>query len=119
MIAQCSGLFISGNCAGATNMTEKEKFYQSNKWETRRDLILRRDGYMCQLCKKYGRRIEAKHVHHIFPYEHYPEHAVANWNLISLCQSCHNKMHDRDTHELTQEGMKLLKSTARKWEIDV
>lgn len=75
---------------------------------------MQRDGYMCQICKRYGKRVEAKHVHHVAPLELYPEHALASWNLISLCMGCHNRMHDRETHELTEEGQKLLQTTLRK-----
>lgn len=49
----------------------------------------------------------AAHVHHIFPFEDYPQYALERWNLISLCQQCHNRMHDRDTHQITEEGQRL------------
>ena len=44
-----------------------EQFYQSGIWKRKRAMILRRDGYMCQLSKRYGKRVEAEVVHHIFP----------------------------------------------------
>lgn len=88
--------------------------YKDKRWETLRARILRRDGYMCQECKRYGRAVEGDHVHHIFPYEFYPEYAYKSWNLITLCQRCHNKMHDRETHRLSAEGEKLLERTRRK-----
>ena len=88
-------------------------FYHSKKWELMRLSIMRRDGYMCRCCKRYGKNVSASHVHHILPYEIYPEYSMERWNLISLCQTCHNKMHDRDTHDLSEEGMKLARSTAR------
>lgn len=81
--------------------------YKDKKWEAKRKLILRRDKYQCQICRRYGRLVDAKHVHHIWQIEFYPEYAYENWNLISLCKACHNKMHARDTHELTAEGLKL------------
>lgn len=82
-------------------------FMNTKKWQRKRDSILRRDGYTCQLCKRYGKMTGARHVHHIFPWEFYPELTYESWNLISLCQNCHNRMHDRDTHELTEEGKRL------------
>lgn len=87
--------------------------YKVKKWENKRERILRRDGYMCQECKRYGKRVSAEHVHHIFPVETYPEYQWEDWNLISLCKKCHNKMHDRDTHELSQEGEKLKRRVER------
>ena len=88
--------------------------YDTAKWEHIRKSVLRRDGYRCQECKRYGKAVSADHVHHIFPYEHYPEYVFAPWNLISLCRSCHNSMHDRDTHELSEKGVQLLERTRRK-----
>ena len=32
-------------------------------------------------------------VHHIKPRRDYPELALVDSNLISLCDECHNKMH--------------------------
>ena len=86
-------------------------FYDTKKWERLRQSILRRDGYQCQECRRYGKIREGKHVHHIFPYENYPEYAYEPWNLITLCQQCHNSMHDRDTHKLSTKGEQLLERT--------
>ena len=88
-------------------MVTDSRFYKTKQWERMRDSILRRDAYTCQRCRRYGRMTGARHVHHIYPFEDYPELALKPWNLISLCQQCHNRMHDRDTHELTEEGLKL------------
>ena len=53
-------------------------------------------------------------VHHIFPREQFPEYQWELWNLISLTNEMHNKLHDRVTNNLTAEGMKLLVRTAKK-----
>lgn len=75
-------------------MTEKRiEFYESRKWKRKRQQILRRDGYMCQICKRYGRMREATEVHHIQHLEDRPDLAFNNDNLISLCRSCHNAQH--------------------------
>lgn len=68
---------------------------------------------MCQWTKRYGKDVEAEIVHHIFPIEDYPEYALCNWNLISLSRAAHNRMHDRSTGNLTEEGKQLLQKTAR------
>lgn len=67
--------------------------YNSKKWLRKRAAILRRDGYRCQWCKRYGRRKEAVVVHHIKHAEEYPEIAFEDSNLVSLCEACHNKAH--------------------------
>ena len=69
---------------------------------------------MCQECKRYGKQREGSHVHHIYPYENYPEFAYNDWNLITLCQSHHNEMHDRESHKLTNKGITLAERTRRK-----
>lgn len=83
--------------------------YKNSKWEKKRIIILKRDRYTCQYYKRYGKLIPADTVHHIYPVEFYPEYAYCDWNLISLSRKAHNMMHDRDTHELTAEGIALQK----------
>lgn len=71
---------------------------------------------MCQASKRYGRTEPATTVHHIFPYEHYPELAYEDWNLISLSHKMHNAMHDRESHELTALGKALQERTRPHYE---
>ena len=71
----------------------QKKFYRSHAWKRKRAVILRRDGYQCQDCKKYGKSTEAVTVHHIQHLEDHPELALQNDNLISLCTACHNRRH--------------------------
>ena len=81
-----------------------EKFYKSKKWKTKRQSILRRDEYICRECKRYGKTTPATTVHHILPLEQRPDLKLNSQNLISLCNECHNQMHDRNTNELTEKG---------------
>lgn len=67
--------------------------YKSTKWKHKQKAILRRDGYMCQWCKRYGKQVSATTVHHIKHADEYPELAYTDSNLISLCSGCHNKAH--------------------------
>lgn len=75
---------------------------------------LRRDKYMDMESKRYGIPRAAEIVHHIFPKDEYPQYAFEMWNLISLSRKTHNEMHDRETDELTEKGMDLLRRTCRK-----
>ncbi|GIP38318.1 HNH endonuclease [Paenibacillus sp. J31TS4] len=81
-----------------------QSFYKSTRWKTKREKILRRDEYLCQECKRYGRSTAAATVHHINPLERHPELALVSPNLVSLCNPCHDKMHDRTTGVLTEAG---------------
>lgn len=94
-------------------------WYTSRRWQHKREQIMRRDGYICRYESRFGRRVPAELVHHIFPREEFPQYAMASWNLISLCRASHNVMHDRDTRELTAEGIDLLRRTARKNNIPI
>jgi len=85
-------------------MKYADPFYKSQKWKRKRLTVLRRDEYMCQESKRYGKTEPATTVHHIYPRELYPEIELESWNLLSLCDRQHNAMHDRESHEVTALG---------------
>lgn len=87
--------------------------YKSKRWKSLRAAILRRDDYTCQESLRYGKHIQANTVHHIFPAKLFPEYQWEPWNLVSLSKSVHNEMHVRDTDELTEKGLELMRRTAR------
>ena len=70
-----------------------DEFYKTKRWEKLRASVLRRDGYRCQRCKRYGRLRQASTVHHIKHLDEYPELAYDPKNLVSLCAACHNEVH--------------------------
>ena len=94
-----------------------EELFNSKRWQVLRAQVLRRDQYMDQLLLRFGKRRTADTVHHIFPREWFPEYTFEPWNLISITRETHNRLHDRDGHYLTAEGMQLLERTARKRKI--
>lgn len=81
----------------------KEFDYSSSKWKRKRESVLRRDGYKCQRCKRYGMNVEATTVHHIKHVDEYPDLAWDDNNMISLCAACHDKAHP-------EKGRKALKA---------
>ncbi|MEK4993289.1 HNH endonuclease [Paenibacillus sp. FSL H7-0918] len=68
-------------------------FYRSTAWERAREQALIRDNHLCQHCIKRKRLTPADMVHHIKPLSEYPDLALVLENLLSLCNSCHNKEH--------------------------
>jgi 5-methylcytosine-specific restriction protein A len=68
-------------------------FYKRGGWKRKRRQILRRDHYECQKCKREGRYSRAQCVHHIEHIEDSPDLALADYNLESLCNACHNEEH--------------------------
>lgn len=77
--------------------------YKSSHWKRKREQILRRDNYLCQWCRRYGRIAEASTVHHIKHVDEYPELAYEDANLISLCTGCHNKAHPEKAKKLLEQ----------------
>lgn len=84
--------------------SERDKY---NKYERSSDVNKKygrawkriRDRYviehpLCEMCLKEGRLTPTEEVHHILPISQGGTHARSN--LMSLCQSCHTKIH----HEL-------------------
>lgn len=98
---------------------QHDLFYDRTSWKNLSSKALRRDGYQCQISKRYKAiPDQAQCVHHIFPREFFPEYELCLWNLISLSFTNHGKMHDRKTGGLTEEGKKLMYKTAIKNKID-
>lgn len=79
-------------------------FYKSKPWRSKRIKVLRRDNYECRECKRYGKNQTATTVHHCNPLEERPDLRLTTWNLLSLCGTCHDKMHDRVNDTLTDLG---------------
>jgi len=75
-----------------------------SKWERLRAACFRRDGYCCRECIRYGRHVPAARAHHAWPVEGWPEYEHELWNLVSLCESCHDAMHERRSRRLTALG---------------
>ena len=90
-------------------MKDADPFYKSGRWNRLRSQAMRRDGYICQQSKRYGRVTSAEMVHHILPRDIFPEYQWCLWNLVSLTNKEHDKLHDRVTNRLTDEGMRLVR----------
>jgi 5-methylcytosine-specific restriction enzyme A len=79
-------------------------FYKSKRWKKKREHILIRDEYLCRECQRYGKATPATTVHHVIPIEQNKSLKLNSDNLISLCDKCHNAMHDRGSNRLTELG---------------
>lgn len=85
--------------------------YGSSKWKAKQKHILRLDGYKDRVAAMYGRTVEAKIVHHIYPSKAYPDYAWCDWNLISVSKGTHNQLENRITGELTDFGRAIMERT--------
>ena len=54
--------------------------------------VKERDNHMCQVCGEKDKILEC---HHIFPQSKYPDLIHNTSNMITLCQKCHRKYHDK------------------------
>ncbi len=77
------------------NYNKYERDPESNKrygraWKRIRDRYIKAHP-LCEECEKQDRFIPAKEVHHILPVNQGGTHEREN--LMSLCRSCHNKIH--------------------------
>lgn len=96
----------------ASKANTRFDYSRNNKrWRHLRAQALRRDGYRCQEAKRFGKRVDAQVVHHIWPAEDFPEYAYCLWNLVSLSQAAHDAMHDRITGRLTPLGERWRRKT--------
>ena len=78
--------------------------YKSKQWKRKRQTVLRRDEYRCRECRRYGKTTDGTTVHHVNQLKDRPELCLTTANLISLCNKCHEMMHDRLTDTLTDLG---------------
>ena len=99
-------------------MTYKQirRTLKSKRWEKFRSRILRRDGYLCQDSLRYGRRVPAEMVHHIYPVSEYPELEFESWNCISLANKVHNSFHDRTSDKIIKNGLYWQKRKKREFD---
>ena len=91
------------------------------KWQKRRLEIMQRDGFACQIC---GDEETTLHVHHL---RYVPNRAYwdyEDWELITLCESCHKNEHSTDDlleciERLKRRGITLFEILCLLEDIDV
>lgn len=83
----------------------KQAFYHSKAWQKVRDIVIRRDKYLCVDCLRSGRLTPAEEVHHIIPIDDNnlddPSVTLNVDNLVSLCRECHRVRHGVPVHRYT------------------
>ena len=71
---------------------ESAKFYNSVAWRKLSKIKRRRDP-LCEECKRNGLIVPATIVHHVIEVRDSIDHRLDLDNLVSLCQSCHSRLH--------------------------
>ncbi|OLS02414.1 HNH endonuclease [Tissierella creatinophila] len=86
--------------------TKINKFRWSRVWRNKRNSIVERDNYLCQVCKDNKRYVyEGLEVHHIAPLEENYNIKLEESNLITLCVNCHKKA---DANKIERNYLKEL-----------
>ena len=75
---------------GGEERLADQRFYNGTRWRKVREVQLGRYP-LCEQCRRQGRTVVAKHVHHIVPRKKMQELAYVLSNLESLCKPCHSK----------------------------
>ena len=76
-----------------------DKHYNSARHKEWAAKVLRRAGYLCEECKRYGRKdaaglpVAATTAHHVKHRDTNPELAFDVTNGRALCARCHNREH--------------------------
>lgn len=72
--------------------TNELEFYSSNTWRRLRNYKIKMDP-LCEKCLDDGIIKMATTVHHIKELKKHRELGLTIANLMSICNSCHNKIH--------------------------
>lgn len=70
---------------------EQNKFYQKGQWKSIRDVVRRRDKYLCQYCLAHDRIRVGKIADHIVPIEFDMTGMTDMKNLAFCCSKCHTR----------------------------
>ena len=82
-----------------------ELFYATDEWKELRADVMDEFYHECQECLKKGVYTNADCVHHVNEVRHRPDLALSRYyldehgnqqrNLLPLCNTCHNIIHDK------------------------
>ena len=76
-----------------------DAFYHRKRHKQWREAVLKRAGYLCEICKRYGRRlpngepVPAVVAHHKLHADQHPDKRYLVSNGQALCKDCHAKAH--------------------------
>lgn len=88
-----------------------KKSYQEKlkdpQWQKKRLEILERDSWQCQLCEN---KKETLHIHHTIYEKGFEPWEYPDYNLITLCESCHN-FESKDAFEYIKDHINSLKNS--------
>lgn len=80
-------------------MARHSEIYKTKEWQEARRFVIARANGLCERCKKKGKVVPGKIVHHkkYLTYENKNDWYIAYdpKNLEYICNDCHEEEHDR------------------------
>jgi 5-methylcytosine-specific restriction enzyme A len=73
----------------------EQQFYNTKAWHKVRNLRLIRDNGLCQVCLKDDKIVLANTVHHKIELKQDWNKRLDIDNLMTVCESCHNRIHGK------------------------
>ncbi len=76
---------------------ERQALYSSREWSKAVSAVWKRDKATCRVC--FTRKDESDkqfHLHHIKSFAQHIESRLDVDNLLLVCKSCHNKLHQKE-----------------------
>lgn len=86
----CKGELHPNWKGGITPRNQRER--HSAAYANWRKTVFSRDAFTCQMCGQHGGELNA---HHIKPWAVYTENRFDVSNGVTLCKTCHKKLHRR------------------------
>ena len=83
-------------------------FYNSKEWTSIRAVIKQRDLGLCQVCLQQKILTPMHTVHHIIELKEDYSLRTTESNLISVCSTCHHKIHRAYDTDAKEEMVKFL-----------
>lgn len=94
---------------------KEQSFYSSDPWRLKRDKIKDKDNGCCLLCLNEHKIKSMDTVHHIIELKEDWDKRFEEDNLISLCESCHQVVHNKYKTSDKEQTQNELKSILRKF----
>lgn len=93
---------------------EHDAVYRDSRWNKVKPIVHRRDNGLCRQCFELQKYQASQLVHHIVEPEDDLSLAYEPSNLISLCESCHQKIHKEYRAGRKAQAQGRLKSILKK-----
>lgn len=93
----------------------EQSFYSSDPWRLKREKIKDKDNGCCLLCLNEHKSKSMDTVHHIIELKEDWNKRFEEDNLISLCESCHQVVHNKYKTSEKEQTQNRLKAILRKF----